>query len=155
MMNHTQAEESMKPILDFALHSCTTASQNLTTFTGFGELMQSMDTLETMSLNHYQAAASMSWRIVPHVNFQGTANKHRLVEVLNDIMLTLDQKTNSSLSLPPLLVCLITPFMYSKHLPDMDQDGGPGSSRSHSRGVMDCGMSFINEHGQMRMNHLP
>lgn len=80
MMNHTQAEESMKPILDFALHSCTTASQNLTTFTGFGELMQSMDTLETMSLNHYQAAASMSWRIVPHVNFQGTANKHRLVE---------------------------------------------------------------------------
>lgn len=128
MMDHTQAEESMKPILDFALHSGTTASQNLTTFTGFGELMQSMETLNTMSLNHYQAAVSMSSRIVPRVNFQGTANKHRLVEVLNDIMHTLDQKTNSSLSLPPLLVCLTTPVMYSKHLPDMDRKGGPGYS---------------------------
>ena len=126
MIDHTQAEASMMPILDFAPHSGTAGSRNLTTLASFGNPMQSLGKLDSMSLNNYQAAVSMSSRIVPRVNFQGTVNKHRLVEVLNEIVLTVRHKVNSSFSLPPLLICLTTPAMYSQHLPSADRKGSPG-----------------------------
>ena len=126
MLSPTAADISMKPIKDFALEHGPHGSQNLTTFTTFGEMMQSLGKLDIMAVNNYQTAISMSSRIVPRANFRGTRNKQRLVRVLSDIIHTSDHTANSSPSLPPLLVCLTTPATYSQHLPGTDQNGGTG-----------------------------
>jgi FAD/FMN-containing dehydrogenase len=128
MLDHLQARASMKPILEFAHQFGASTSLNMTTFPTFGKFMENISKLDSMSLNNDQIPVSMSSRIIPRHNFQERSGRDKLTRALNDIMLTSESNINSSASIPAVLVCLTTPFKYSKHLPELDQKGRPGYS---------------------------
>lgn len=123
MLDHRQAEESMKPLLDFAHHHGVINTLNVTSYRGFGEFTQDLVKSGFLDISRAATNIAMSSRIVPRENFEGTANKAKLVEVLNDM--TLVRARHSSMP-PFFLVCITGPNTYSRHLPKTDQKGGAG-----------------------------
>ncbi|KAF9884666.1 hypothetical protein FE257_001359 [Aspergillus nanangensis] len=124
MLSHTQAEASMRPILDFAKDVGVTSNQSLSSFPRFKEFMQDLVKRTTSSVDRVVQNIAMSSCIVPLGNFQGMANKTTLTEALNNIALA-----GGDPSVPPIfLVCITAPSLYTRRLPETDQKGGPGYS---------------------------
>ncbi|KAF9886719.1 hypothetical protein FE257_011096 [Aspergillus nanangensis] len=126
MLNHKEAEKSMKPLLDFVHYHGVINTQNVTSYHGFREFTLDMAKSGLLNINRIVADVAMSSRIVPRGNFENTLNKKgNLIEVLNNITLARARYSSA----PPLfLVCITAPTTYSQHLQKIDQKGGAGYS---------------------------
>ncbi|RDW93782.1 uncharacterized protein DSM5745_01104 [Aspergillus mulundensis] len=130
LLDQSAAEDSMKPVTDFATSLGSLASASVTRFDTYYEVIQALIGPEESSGLSGGGPMAISSRIVPQESFEGTANQEKLTSILNGILLASQSDDHNASVVPsaPLFICVTAPTIYSQNLPESDQPGGPGAS---------------------------
>ncbi|KAF9890088.1 hypothetical protein FE257_006249 [Aspergillus nanangensis] len=119
MLNHSQAEQSMQPVLDFADQAGLALQANVTSMDSYYDVINKMITAPS-------GAVALSSRIIPKQAFGDESSQKELATILENLIF--DPPGDGSVGVSPVMICVTTPALYSQTLPASDQPGGPGES---------------------------